>query len=131
VKSSGRRGARQGRRILIVGAGDVGAMVARELDRSSSYPVHPIGFVDDDPNKLQARIESLEVLGTTFDLPRIIDEQKVGEVIIAAACGFRTIPNTDSGRSRTPIPVEGEHRFRGSRTVIPGISNGDSGHPER
>jgi hypothetical protein len=45
-------------------------------------------------------------------------------------CGFRTIPNIDSGRSRTPIPAEGEHRFRGSRTVIPGIPITDSGHPE-
>ncbi|MFB3907870.1 MAG: polysaccharide biosynthesis protein [Candidatus Eisenbacteria bacterium] len=79
-----RRGPRTGRRILIVGAGDIGAMVARELERTVAYPGHPIGFVDDDPGKMGARIEGLQVLGTTFDLPRLIHEKEVGEVLIAA-----------------------------------------------
>lgn len=82
--SPGRRPPRTGRRILIVGAGDIGVMVARELSRSVSYPGHTIGFVDDDQRKRGARVEGLEVLGSTFDLPRLILERQVGEVIIAA-----------------------------------------------
>ncbi|MBD3163474.1 MAG: NAD-dependent epimerase/dehydratase family protein [Candidatus Eisenbacteria bacterium] len=85
LQSPTRRSSRTGRRVLIVGAGDVGVMVARELSRTLSYAGYPIGFVDDDPNKQHARIENLEVIGTTFDLPRLIEERRVGEVIIAAA----------------------------------------------
>ncbi len=79
-----RRGTDADRRILIVGAGDGGAMIARELVRSATYTGRPVGFVDDDPNKQGTRIENLEVVGTTFDLPRLIDEKRIGEVIIAA-----------------------------------------------
>ncbi len=71
-------------RILIAGAGDVGAMVASELLRSDRYPGNPIGFVDDDMVKRGRRVESLEVLGTTFDIPRLIREKNVQQVIIAA-----------------------------------------------
>lgn len=74
----------EGRRVLIVGAGDVGAMLARELLRSDRSPGYPIGFVDDDPRKTGRRIENLEVLGTTFDIPRLIEEKRIGEVLIAA-----------------------------------------------
>ncbi len=84
LRRSPRRNSGDGRRILIIGAGDAGAMVARELARSPTYPGHPVGFVDDDPRKQRARIENLEVLGTTFDLPRLLTEKQIGEVILSA-----------------------------------------------
>ncbi|MCC7141194.1 MAG: polysaccharide biosynthesis protein [Candidatus Eisenbacteria bacterium] len=71
-------------RILIAGAGDVGAMVASELLRGDHYPGVPVGFVDDDQMKRGRRVETLEVLGTTFDIPRLIREKNIQEVIIAA-----------------------------------------------
>jgi len=79
-----RRGHQRGRRILIVGAGDIGAMVAKEIAHSIAYPGHLVGFVDDDPRKAGARVENLEVLGSTFDLPTLIKDREIGEVIIAA-----------------------------------------------
>ncbi len=84
LRRPARRNSQSGRRILIIGAGDAGAMVARELARSPTYPGHPVGFVDDDPRKQRSRIESLEVLGTTFDLPRLLSEKQIGEVILSA-----------------------------------------------
>jgi FlaA1/EpsC-like NDP-sugar epimerase/lipopolysaccharide/colanic/teichoic acid biosynthesis glycosyltransferase len=84
LRNPARRGTRTGRKILIVGAGDIGAMVAREIARSVGYSGHPVGFVDDDPRKQGARVENLEVLGRTFDLPRLLSERQIGEVIIAA-----------------------------------------------
>ncbi|NWF91208.1 MAG: polysaccharide biosynthesis protein [Ignavibacteriaceae bacterium] len=77
-------GSKTDRRVLIVGAGDVGAMVAREIARSLNYAGRPIGFLDDNPDKLHARVENIEVLGTTFDLPRILEEERVDAVILAA-----------------------------------------------
>ncbi len=75
---------RSGKRILIVGAGDVGAMLARELQRGEVHAGHAVGFVDDDPNKRGRRVETLAVLGTTFDIPQLIAERSIAEVLIAA-----------------------------------------------
>jgi FlaA1/EpsC-like NDP-sugar epimerase len=73
-----------GRAVLIAGAGDVGAVVARELQRPGNPVGYPIGFVDDDPSKQGRRIENVDVLGTTFDIPRILARYRVDEIIIAA-----------------------------------------------
>jgi FlaA1/EpsC-like NDP-sugar epimerase/lipopolysaccharide/colanic/teichoic acid biosynthesis glycosyltransferase len=72
------------KRILVVGAGDIGAMLAREMRRTDRQMGEPVGFADDDPEKLGRRIENLAVLGTSFDIPRILLEKKVGQVLIAA-----------------------------------------------
>jgi FlaA1/EpsC-like NDP-sugar epimerase len=73
-----------GTRILVVGAGDIGAMLAREMRRGNRELGEPVGFVDDDPGKLGSRIENLPVLGTTFDLPRLLPEKRIRQVLIAA-----------------------------------------------
>ena len=73
-----------GTRILVVGAGDIGAMLAREMRRGSREIGEPVGFVDDDPGKLGRRIEDLPVLGTTFDIPRLLAEKRIRQVLIAA-----------------------------------------------
>lgn len=71
-------------RILIVGAGDIGAMLAREMRRGGGEIGEAVGFVDDDPGKLGRRIEDLPVLGTTFDIPRLLTEKRIRQVLIAA-----------------------------------------------
>jgi FlaA1/EpsC-like NDP-sugar epimerase len=73
-----------GTRILVVGAGGIGAMLAREMRRGSRGIGEPVGFVDDDPGKLGRRIENLPVLGTTFDIPRLLAEKRIRQVLIAA-----------------------------------------------
>lgn len=72
-----------GREILIVGAGDGGQMVAREMLRNPELGDAPIGFVDDDPRKSGMRQLGLKVLGTTEDLTRILEDAEPDEVIIA------------------------------------------------
>ena len=71
------------REVLIVGAGNGGRSVAFELRRNPGLREVPIGFVDDDPRKQGARIGGLKVLGTTGDLPRVLDDAEPDEVIIA------------------------------------------------
>jgi FlaA1/EpsC-like NDP-sugar epimerase len=71
------------REVLIVGAGNGGQQVAFELRRNPELSSAPVGFVDDDPRKQGMRIAGLKVLGTTDDLPRVLDEAKPEEVIIA------------------------------------------------
>src|ERR671931_651236 len=71
------------REVLIVGAGNGGQQVAFELRRNPELSSAPVGFVDDDPRKRGMRIAGLKVLGSTDDLPRVLDEAKPDEVIIA------------------------------------------------
>ncbi|MBV8956564.1 MAG: polysaccharide biosynthesis protein [Solirubrobacterales bacterium] len=96
------------RDVLIVGGGDGGRLVARELARNPQLRLRPVGFVDDDPRKRGTKDEyGLKVLGTTSseDLARVLDEAEPDEVVIAipsapgtlrarvvAACRRRGIP---------------------------------------
>jgi FlaA1/EpsC-like NDP-sugar epimerase len=74
---------RAAREVLIVGAGNGGQQVAGELRRNPGLQSAPIGYVDDDPRKQGMRIAGHKVLGTTADLPRVLDDTEPDEVIIA------------------------------------------------
>jgi FlaA1/EpsC-like NDP-sugar epimerase len=78
-------GVREGERgVLIVGAGDGGRLVLREIARNRELGLTPVGFLDDDPRKRGLRIDGVKVRGNTErDLPRILDEAEPDEVIIA------------------------------------------------
>jgi len=73
----------KGKRALVIGAGDAGALVVRELQKSPQLNLTPIGLLDDDPAKQNHTIYGITVIGTVSDLPSIIDLQRVNEVIIA------------------------------------------------
>ncbi|MGI8558815.1 MAG: polysaccharide biosynthesis protein [Solirubrobacteraceae bacterium] len=75
-----RKGARQ---VVIVGAGDGGRLVLREILRNSALDMRPVGFVDDDPRKRRLRVDGVRVRGSTEELARILDEAEPDEVIIA------------------------------------------------
>jgi FlaA1/EpsC-like NDP-sugar epimerase len=75
-----RKGARD---VLIVGAGDGGRLVLRELLRNAELRLNPVGFVDDDPLKRGLKLDGVRVRGTTAELPRILDDAEPDEVIIA------------------------------------------------
>jgi FlaA1/EpsC-like NDP-sugar epimerase len=80
------KGGRGARDVLIVGGGDGGRLVVRELARNPQLHLRPVGFVDDDPRKLGIKYEhGLRVLGTTSaeDLARVLDEVEPHEVLIA------------------------------------------------
>jgi FlaA1/EpsC-like NDP-sugar epimerase len=80
----GYRARRDARSVLIVGAGDGGRLLLREILRNPDLGYRPVGFVDDDDRKQRARIDrGIEVLGTTRDLPRVLDDVEPDEVLIA------------------------------------------------
>src|SRR5690606_35155401 len=60
------------RSVLIVGAGDGGRLVLREVTRNPDLGLRPVGFIDDDPAKDGLRIDGVRVLGTTSDLARVL-----------------------------------------------------------
>lgn len=70
-------------RVLIVGAGNAGEGVLRELYRLPVERYHVVGFVDDDPRKRGIRIHGVPVLGDIGDLAEVAKKQNAEEVVIA------------------------------------------------
>lgn len=71
------------KRVLIVGAGDAGASVARELHLRPRLAMQAVGFIDDDPVKQGKLIHGIKVIGTRSDLHRAVADQEADAVIVA------------------------------------------------
>ncbi len=71
------------RRVLIVGAGSAGTLMARELWENPQLNLRPVGLVDDDPRKIGRKTHGLQVFGPIIKLPEIIQAHKIEEVIVA------------------------------------------------
>jgi FlaA1/EpsC-like NDP-sugar epimerase len=71
------------KRAIIIGAGDAGALVVRELQKSSQLNLIPVGFLDDDPAKQKHAIHGVTVIGKVNDLASAIGQHGIEEVIIA------------------------------------------------
>ena len=71
------------RKILIIGAGDVGEMILRSVRRERDVPYEVVGFLDDDPDKVGRRIHGVAVLGDISTLGSVVTERGIKEVIIA------------------------------------------------
>jgi len=86
------------RRTLIVGAGDAGEMIVREMMRSPLMDYVPVAFVDDDPAKQGQSIHGLPVLGARADIPKIVDELSISDILI-------TIPSARGKAIREVVEV--------------------------
>lgn len=128
--------------VLIVGAGDAGATLVREMQRSSSLQLDPIGFVDDGPANAHRQLYGVPVLGVTDDIPRLVSEHGVAEIIVAvpgmpgpelrrilalgdaAGVGVRTLPSVqelldDTVTVNRVRPVRVEDLLRRDQHDIP------------
>jgi FlaA1/EpsC-like NDP-sugar epimerase len=74
---------KQGIQSLIVGAGAAGEQLARDMIRSKQHGYLPIGFIDDNPRKKNTLIHGIRVLGSKEDIPKVVRDLSVKEVIIA------------------------------------------------
>jgi len=77
-------------RVLIVGAGNAGESVIREIHRMRVERYSIVGLVDDSPRKKGIRIHEVPVLGRTEDLPTICKDYEVEEIIIAMPSASQT-----------------------------------------
>lgn len=71
------------RKIMIIGGGDAGAMVIREYNNHTQLNSKPVVIVDDDEKKQGQIIRGVPVLGKREDIPRLAEEMRIDEIVIA------------------------------------------------
>lgn len=71
------------KRALIVGAGEAGTMLARQLLKNPEAGIEPVAFVDDDEKKFMLQIHGLPVAGTSMDIKEAVEKYKAQQIIIA------------------------------------------------
>ncbi|MBZ0199091.1 MAG: polysaccharide biosynthesis protein, partial [Ignavibacteriaceae bacterium] len=77
------------KKTLIIGAGSSGEQVLRDINRSETRKFLPVGFIDDDPLKLNLYMQGIKVIGTTEELAEIIKQYKVESIIISVLTADR------------------------------------------
>lgn len=96
------------RRVLIVGAGNAGERLVRDMLTDGGYNYRPVGFVDDDPVKRHAKIHGVPVIGTIGDIATLATRCQAHEVIVAipsATTGLKQKILAASEGCRVPIKI--------------------------
>jgi FlaA1/EpsC-like NDP-sugar epimerase len=120
TNTSARNG--EGSRILIVGAGDAGALVAKELQKNPQLGKNPVGFLDDNPAKQNNQIHGVPVIGTTASITESIEQYKIDEVIMAipSAPGkvIRQVTNACRSKNVKSSTMPGLYELLGGKVSI-------------
>ncbi len=102
------------KRVLVIGAGEAGALTVRELLRHPETGMKPVAFLDDDVMKHGRRVSSVPVLGPVALAKEVILEQKIDEVLIA-------MPSKGGSTVRQVIEHVREARPNMIYKIIPGV----------
>lgn len=86
------------KKVLIVGAGDGGAMLVREIEQNDEATVSVAGFIDDDVQKIGSRLSGFPIFGSVDDIGRVTRENDVDEIIIA-------MPSADGATIRRIVDI--------------------------
>ena len=86
------------KRTVIVGAGNAGELLLRDLRRSQEHSYKVVGFVDDNVSKVGKILSGQRVLGTMNDLAGIVKRQRISDVLIA-------IPKLDSKKVKAILDM--------------------------
>ena len=97
-----------GLRTLVVGAGEAGRALTRDLLRVSSFGLEPVGFLDDDPAKRRRTVAGLRVLGTLDALEVVVETSDV-EVVVVAIPSMSTAAVRELGRRSAALGVAVRH----------------------
>ena len=110
------------KRVLIIGAGEAGVMVCKEMIKNPQLHLKPVGFLDDDTNKINQEVQGVRVLGLTSSLDTIIDKYYVDTVLFAIpsapgrvvrlvsdVCRKKDVPFQTMPGIYQPSPGSGDH----------------------
>jgi FlaA1/EpsC-like NDP-sugar epimerase len=106
---------RHGRtRILIVGAGEAGSAIGRDMLINKKSKYFPVGYIDDDLSKRGMSIHGIKVLGTRNDIPTLLKANAIDEVLIA-------IPSARSKDVRHIVEIIRDSDGAAEIKILPGI----------
>jgi FlaA1/EpsC-like NDP-sugar epimerase len=88
----------EGQRALIVGAGQAGEMLVRDLLRNPESPYRPVVFVDDNPSKVGRELHGLPVRGPCDDIPALAEQFDTDLILIA-------LPSAESRELRRIVEI--------------------------
>ena len=124
-----RRSPTDARRVLVVGGGQAGMLVAREMLRNPQLGMKPVGFLDDDPGKQKKRIFEIPVLGHIADLVDVARSVRIDEVVIAIPTAHGTVVRSiadacrQAGLSSRTMP--GVFELLGGQVSVSSLRNVD------
>ena len=106
---------KEGRKVLVVGAGRAGEQLVREMKTSPISHYIPVAFIDDDPDKKKSIIHGVKVEGGSENIPDIVSDMAIDDIIIA-------IPSATSTQLRKIMEIV---RKSGNKNVkiLPGMSH--------
>jgi FlaA1/EpsC-like NDP-sugar epimerase len=84
------------KKLLIIGAGNCGEKILREIQTDSRLGYHVLGFLDDNPAKIGMKIHGVTVLNTVAFLGDLLSKENIDEIIIA-------VPSATAGQMRTIV----------------------------
>ncbi|MDT8422821.1 MAG: nucleoside-diphosphate sugar epimerase/dehydratase, partial [Desulfuromonadales bacterium] len=113
-RMNGHNGDQQKRRVLVVGAGEAGQMIVREVRSNPRLNMTIVGFVDDDPLKRNGVFQGLQVLGRQADIEGVVAIHDVEEIIIA-------IPSASGTQVRTIVDKCRQARVKFK--ILPGVGD--------
>lgn len=102
--------------LLVVGAGNAGEQIIREMLREKDSIYLPIGFVDDDTAKQGIKIHGVKVLGKREDIPQIIKNNKIDEVLIA-------LPSAHSSQIKKIVEIIRESNMLEKIKILPSVAD--------
>ncbi|MFD1731397.1 polysaccharide biosynthesis protein [Deinococcus malanensis] len=102
----------QRQRVLIVGAGEAGTLIAREMQRHPEAGLEPIGFLDDGPGKTRKRVLGLPVFGRVDELVEVARREDAQEILIA-------VPSATGDFVRRVVDLARDAGLR--YRIIPGV----------
>src|SRR3990170_1649761 len=94
------------RRVLVVGAGNTGQLLTREMQRNRGWRYRPVCFVDDDARKRGMRIHGVPVAGDRYNIPSLVEKHRVDVIALAIpSASAATIHELLTIAESTELPV--------------------------
>ena len=110
------------RRVLLLGAGRAGVIVARELRSRPDLGIVPVGFVDDEVMTHGRRVAQLDVFGGTDQLAELVERYAIDDVVITIASAdgatMRRLVEVCEQAGKQPLIVPGVHEIVGGSVSL-------------
>ncbi len=100
--------------VLLVGAGATGVALLKQIQERERLSLRPVGFVDDDPDKKNIRIQGVRVLGKTEDIPALVQKYYIKQIIFA-------VPSADGAARRRMMELCTKTGCK--LKIVPGLDN--------